>query len=77
MNKDIEFITAIPGAATYATCFICGKWEILMYAPDEPNAGICIDFAKTYESANRKVMRWQKKENKIVLKNNKKLNKLT
>lgn len=67
---EIKYIEPIQGAATYqAEKMASNKWVVIMYPCDEPNLGAVIQSGLiSYEAARKAANRWQKKENKSLLK---------
>ncbi len=68
--KSIEYVAPVQGAAEYRPgTDENGKHCVFMKCEDGFDS--VIEFASSFESANAKAIKWQKKENKAVLKSQK------
>lgn len=66
--KATEKIQPVKGAAEYIAMELGGKWSVLMFETKR-SSGTVIETYTYQESAEKAAIRWQKKENKAVLKN--------
>lgn len=65
----LEKIQPVKGAAEYVAMEIGDKWCVVMFETKR-SSGSIIETFNYQEPAEKAAIRWQKKENKAVLKNN-------
>lgn len=66
-KQFLEDVKPVKGAALYVAKEIGGKWCVVMFEGMR-SSGSIIESYKNQEPAEKAVIRWQKKENKAVLK---------
>ena len=72
MSDPIEYLAPIPGAAEYKVVNTVLGYKILMCPPDGETPSVIDSGIKRYETAHKRAIKWQKKENAAVLKSNSK-----
>jgi hypothetical protein len=68
MNNEIKKAEPVYGAAEYLAQERGGKWYVIMYTSKGDTYGTEIQSCSNEETAEKAAQRWQKKENKAVLK---------
>jgi hypothetical protein len=68
MNQDAKRAEPVRGAAEYLARPYGDKWEVRMYTSKGDMYGTLIQTCSNEEIAEKVANRWQKKENKAVLK---------
>lgn len=64
----MEKVIPVPGAAEYLPVAHKDKFAVAMYPSDMPDCGSVIQTLGSYDAAHKAAAKWQRKENKSVIK---------